>query len=123
MNWTEELIDKCPPDSAFDPDGMTFYRLAKTNPVTESDFHSQRKLNPNTNFPDVCECIARSLSIWDDIDKCLNILKLPRHKNKAPLVMKLNLVSGDGLVLQTFKENHYSWWRTTNYDVVSTPII
>jgi hypothetical protein len=123
MNWTEELIDKCSPDNAFDPDGMTFYRLAKTNPATESDFHSQRKLNPNTNFTNVSECIARSLSIWDDIDKCLNILKLPRHKNKAPLVMQLNLVSGDGLVLQTFKANHYSWWRTTNYNVASTPII
>jgi hypothetical protein len=122
-NWTEELIEKCPPENAFDPNGLTFYRLAKSNPVTENDFHSQRKLNPNTNFTNVSECIARSLSIWDDIEKCLNILKLPRHKNKAPLVMQLNLVTGDGLVLQTFKPNHYSWWRTNNYNVDSTPII
>lgn len=122
-NWTEELVEKCPPDNAFDPNGLTFYRLAKSNPPTEIDFHSQRKTNPNANYTNVSECISRSLSIWDDIDKCLNILKLPRHRNKAPLVMQLNLVTGDGLVLQTFQPNHYSWWRTNNYNVDSTPII
>jgi hypothetical protein len=122
-NWSEKLVEKCPPDNAFDPDGLTFYRLAKSSPATEIDFHSQRKLNPTVRYTNVSECISRSLSIWDDIDKCLNILKLPRHKNKTPFVMQLNLVTGDGLVLQTFKPNHYSWWRTNNYDLASSLII
>ena len=118
-NWIEELPDMCPPDNAFDPDGMTFYRCTKNNPVIESDFHSQRTIHPDTIYPNVSECITRSLSVWDDLEKCLNILKLPRHKNKQKLVMQLNLTTNDGLVLQTFKPNHYSWWRTNNYSLGS----
>lgn len=121
--WTEKLPDKCPPEEAFDPDGLTFYRFAITNPPTENDFQSQRQLNPFTNYPNISECTVRSLSIWDDLEKCLNLLKLPRHKNKPKIVMQLNLVTGDGLVLQTFKPNHFSWWRSINYDVNSTTII
>ncbi len=122
-NWIEELPDRCPPDNAFDPDGMTFYRLARTNPITENDFLSQRQLYPNTIFKEVSECIARSLSIWDNFDKCTNVMKLPRHKKNPKVVMQLYLRTGDGVVLQTFKENHYSWWRTTNFDLHSAQVI
>lgn len=122
-NWTEELPNKCPPDNAFDPNRMTFFRLAKTNPVTEDDFLSKRATSPTIVFPNVNECIARSLSVWNNFEKCINILKLPIHKNKRQIVMQLNLQTGDGLVLKTFKPNHYSWWRTTNYDITLTPII
>ena len=122
-NWTEELPKNCPPADAFDPNGMVFYRLAKTNPVTENDFLSQRAIKPKTVFENVNECISRSLSVWDDFEKCINIFKLPRHKNKPQIVMKLNLKSGDGLILHTFKPNHFSWWRTKNYDISSTLVI
>lgn len=120
-NWSEELVEKCPPDNAFAPNGLTFYRLAKSNPPTESDFVSYRKMRPNTKFH-VSECVSRSLSIWGNKDYCLNLLKLPSHKDKT--VMQLNLATGDGLVLQTGNDpSHYSWWRTKNYNVDSTPII
>jgi hypothetical protein len=112
--WSEPLPDRCPPDNAFDPDGLIFYRLCLTSPPTVNDFKSQRANCPTCNF-DINECIARSLSVWDDIDKCLNLLKLPRHKGKS--AMKLELKSNDGLVLQTFKSNHYSWWRTQTFDI------
>jgi hypothetical protein len=52
-NWSEELVEKCPPDSAFDPNGLTFYRLGKSSPATETDFHSQRKLNPTAKYTNV----------------------------------------------------------------------
>jgi hypothetical protein len=122
-NWVEELPEKCPPDNAFDPEGMTFYRLARTKPVSENDFLSHRKLHSNTVFKGVSECLAYSISIWDNLDKCVNILKLPRHKNKPKIVMQLDLQSRDGLVLQTFKVNHFSWWRTTSFDLNSVQVI
>lgn len=112
--WSEILPEQCPPDNAFDPDGLVFYRLCGSPPPTADDFKSQRANCPTCKF-NISECITRSLSVWDDIDKCLNLLKLPRHKGKA--AMKLELTSNDGLVLQTFKPNHYSWWRTQSFDI------
>jgi len=115
--WFEELPDKCPPDNAFNPEGYTFYRLTTGDTPTEQDFFSQRANCPDCNFRNVSECIARSLSVWDDVEKCLNLLKLPRHKNKK--LITLPLKSTDGLVLQTFKQNHHSWWRSSSFDVAS----
>lgn len=113
-NWFEKLLEKCPPGNAFSPKGFTFYRLAISEKPTENDFLSQRALSPTSNFNGVSDCVALSLSVWDDIDKCLNMTKLPRHKGKAVVLLKLK--SEDGLVLQTFKPNHFSWWRTKSFD-------
>ena len=115
-NWSETLPEQCPPEKAFNPAGLIFYRLCEFVPPTEHDFKSQRANCPSCDFK-LDECIVRSLSVWNDVDKCLNLLKLPRHKGK--MVVKVKLTSEDGLVLQTFKPNHYSWWRTKLFDVTS----
>jgi hypothetical protein len=119
--WSEKLPEFCPPDDAFDPDGLTFYRLCDTVPITEGAFKSQRALNPSGEFKGVSECVARSLSVWNNLEDCTNILKLPRHRGKV--TMKLELTTNDGLVLQTFKQNHFSWWRTQSFDITSVSII
>lgn len=116
--WIEELPDRCPPDEAFDPSGRVFYRLSKKNTPQESDFQSHRSRWPDKEF-EQGECIVRSLSIWDDRDRCLSALRLPRQK-KNSFVMTLNLKSSDGLVAKTGGKGHYSWWRTRSYDVGST---
>ncbi len=121
MNWSETLPEQCPPDNAFDPEGLVFYRLCDTSPPTIEDFKSQRAICPTCEYKNVSECIARSLSVWDNIDKCLNLLKLPRHKGKS--AMKLELTTNDGMVLQTFKPNHYSWWKTQSFDIASATIL
>jgi hypothetical protein len=114
IDWFEDLPDKCPPDDAINPDGRTFYRLTNSDIPSDKDFLSLRELCPSCKFRDVSECIARSLSIWEDVEKCLNLLKLPRHKDKKVLTLKLEAT--DGLILQTFKKSHYSWWRTKSFD-------
>lgn len=118
--WSEPLPDQCPPDTAFDTDGFIFYRLCETDTPTENDFKSQRHISPNkpfkySNGEDISECILRSLSVWDNIDSCLNLMKLPRNKGK--LTMKLELITSDGRALNTFKPKHYSWWRTKSFDI------
>lgn len=121
MQWSENLPDQCPPENAFDPNGLVFYRLCETAPPTDQDFKSQRAVCPTCVYKDVTECIAHSLSVWDNVEKCLNLLKLPRHKGKA--AMKLELTTNDGLVLRTFKPNHYSWWKTQSFDIASVTTI
>ena len=43
------------------------------------------------------------------------MLKFPRHKHKN--VYALTLVETDGVVKQTFKPSHHSWWRTTKFEL------
>lgn len=120
MNWIEQLPDKCPPNDAMNPNGLTFYRLTKTSPITEKDLHSQRRLQPNKSF-EIEECIVCSLSIWQNVDNCIELLKLPLHKKK--LIVKFVLHSNDGLVLKTFGPNHYSWWATDSFNISAVQLV
>ena len=124
MNWIEELPEKCPPEDAFEPNGMQVYRLATSENTEEIDFQSQRALNPNKTFIGIDECIARSLSVYNEIGKCWNMIKLPFYKNRWKAVLGIELNNSDGLVKKTFKDpNHYSWWRTTNFELTKVVLI
>ncbi|WP_075349185.1 hypothetical protein [Algoriphagus marinus] len=114
MNWYEELPDNCPPNDALVPDGKEFFRLCIGNPATSSDFYSQRKENTNRTFAGISECILRAVSLWDDENKCLQQKKYPIQKNKVLGKIELNIE--DGLIKNTFKANHYSWWRSDKFD-------
>lgn len=123
MNWNEKLPDKCPPEEAFKPDELTVYRLVTAEHICEEDFQSQRALKPMAKFNNVDECIARSLSVFNAKEKCLNLTKLPHFKGKGKTVARLDLQKDDGVILKTFKDpNHYSWWRTTNFDITNSII-
>jgi hypothetical protein len=114
MIWYEELPDNCPPIDSVEPDGREFFRLCKSNPAVDSDFHSQRKDNSDRKFAGVPECILCAVSIWDDENKCLDQRKYPAHKNKV--LGKIILRQNDGLIKNTFKPNHYSWWRSAGFN-------
>lgn len=43
------------------------------------------------------------------------MLKFPRHKHKN--VYALTLIETDGVVKQTFKPSHHSWWRTAKFEL------
>jgi hypothetical protein len=120
-NWSEQLPDRCPPEEAYNPNGQVFYRLCQSNPASSQDFLSNRFLCPTCNFPNVSECIALSLSVFIDMEKCLNIRRLPRHKNSK--VMYFQIKDGDGLVLKTSGPGHYSWWRTHNFDIALASVV
>lgn len=121
MSWYEKLPSHCPPTDAEQPHGKTFYRLCKEDPVSTSDFCSQRYLNPYKKFAGISECTLRSVSLWDTKEKCLEQRKFPTHKNKK--IGQLILNDEDGLVLNTFKPNHYSWWRAESFNPTQTLII
>jgi len=107
-------------DDIFDKSQLIQYINEKTRSANKGS-KSQRAICPTCVYKNVTECIAHSLSVWDNVEKCLNLLKLPRHKGKS--AMKLELTNNDGLVLQTFKQNHYSWWKTQSFDMASATTI
>jgi hypothetical protein len=118
MNWFEELPDQCPPSEAIEPDNEVFCRAIEGDSAESSDFLSQREICGNDKvFEGVSECIARSVSLSQNIQ---GILKLPRFKGKK--FVEIELKKEDGLILQTFKKSHYSWWRSQNFDFQNVKI-
>ena len=104
---------QCPPQEASLPNGMSIYRFSSSEEPSDDDFLSQRMLNPERVFSGISECVARSLSVYNDIDKCRNMIKLPRNRNRFKRILEIELSDSDGVILKTFKDpNHYSWWRS-----------
>lgn len=113
LSWFEDLPPDCPPTAARIPKDEIYYRLAKNYPPAIEDFYSHRNLYPNKKFGD--ECKARSLSIFNSIDGCRNLLKMPLHRDKV--IVKIRLDGLSGVILKTGKnKEHYSWWMSINFN-------
>jgi hypothetical protein len=97
MDFYEELPPNCPPDEA-QASNMTYFRLGSI-PPDDSDFWSHRRRFPHKKFH-VSECVARSLSVFDDLEAA-NHLKhlLPTMRTKP--IFQINLSEKDGLIQQT----------------------
>ena len=122
MDWYEQLPPLCPPSDAV-PCSGTYYRISKGNPATDKDFFSQRKLQPNRVFTGlgVDECIARSISLFSELNDATRRLKLPKFRSAN--IAEITLQPKDGVMKKTFSDSHYSWWRSVDYDVSQAIII
>ena len=123
MEWVETLPDMCPPEDAYLPSGEHYYRISQGNPVDDSDFFSQRKMSPGQVFTGngVDECVTRAVSVFRNIECAKKKLKLPKFKGGCIAEIVLN--SKDGVVKKTFKDSHYSWWRTKCFDITTSKIV
>ena len=121
MNWFEPLPSSCPPPEAEQPNGKTFYRLCANDKASSNVFCSQRSSSQNKSFAGVSECILRAVSIWESKEKCEALKKLPVHREKK--VGCITLVNSDGVVLQTFKPQHFSWWRSNSFNPETSLIL
>ena len=97
--------------------------MAIGNPATNNDFFSQRKLAPDKTFKGegIDECIVRALSVFSDLPDAERLLKLPKFR-KANIV-KIELSEKDGKIKKTFGNSHYSWWRSSLFDVSQSKIV
>lgn len=118
--WYEELPESCPPKDAFMPQHRKFYRVAKGDPCKDSDFFSQRKLQPQKQF-NVDECIARAVSVFEDYKDAERIVKLPKFK--GGVIAEITLTERDGMIMKTSSKSHYSWWRTKYFNYENSNII
>lgn len=109
----------CPHEDAFAPDGKkVFYRYIPKGEVN-SDCFLPTVPRDDRPLPDgFDDCIAKSVSIFDDLDGMLNAMfRLPHNKGKKKKVGVLQLAQHDGLIKQTFgNPNHHSWWRSQQFD-------
>lgn len=119
-DWYEELPDMCPPSDAMPPQNRTFYRVAKGNPAEDSDFYSHKMLYIEKHYTN--ECIARAVSIFEDIDDTIRLTKLPSFRG-GKCIAKIVLNESDGVIKKTSKGSHYSWWRTKTFNFAASSIV
>lgn len=67
------------------------------------------------------ECIIRSISVFSDLEDAIKRLKLPKFRYAN--VTKVNLTPQDGVIKKTFSSSHYSWWRSTAFNISQANII
>ena len=113
--WFEELPESCPPLEAKGPKNFVVFRMVRADCISCTDFWSQRKEQPTRKFRNIDECRVRSLSVFDEYERCDRITKLPLHRGKR--VAKITLDSSSGVVMQTGQDkHHYSWWRKNDFE-------
>ncbi|PHS18439.1 MAG: hypothetical protein COA78_02105 [Blastopirellula sp.] len=88
-------------------DFLCFRLVTEIQPIVE-DYYSLREIFPDKKF-NTCECRARSLSVFSEKSDCEIINKLPAHRNKHMVALRLS--PDCGLIKQTGnKKTHFSWW-------------
>ena len=56
-------------------------------------------------------------------DKVDALQKKPPFKNKHTVIARVTIYPKDGVVAQTGQKEHFSWWRTTAYDISEATIL
>jgi hypothetical protein len=114
MNWYEKLPPNCPPEEAHRAEA-TYFRLGSI-PPDDSDFWSHRQRFPHKRFH-VSECVARSLSVFDDQEAAEKLKRLLPTMRSKP-IFQIALREKDGMIQQTGNDiHHFSWWRSTEFDL------
>lgn len=114
MHYFENLPQSCPDHDAL-PCNCTAYRIVSADPL-ETDFLSHRALSPNKRFS-TTECIAHSLSVFDNKETARNLLALPRFAGKS--IAEVDLIPQAGVIKKTGNGmNHFSWWRASGFSVL-----
>lgn len=120
MNWYEKLPPNCPPEEAHTVKA-TYFRLGSI-PPDDSDFWSHRQRFPHKRFH-VSECVARSLSVFDDQESAEKLKRLLPTMRSKP-IFQIDLKENDGMIQQTGNDiHHFSWWRSTEFDLSMIKIL
>lgn len=114
-HWADELPKDCPPEDVCIANNDDFYRLIhQTDNIIPEDWLNTIKEQPKRKFSPEQIIYAAGMSVLDNLEVAKDKLKMPFMKNKGLTgVAKISLNPEDGVVKQTFRESHYTWWRTT----------
>lgn len=125
VQWTIIMPNNCPPENIEVPHTHSFYRITlDANLIQSDDLKSYADLDPQKNWGDQLP-LAVGLSVYNNEVKAQKNLKLPyMKKKKLKGVAKIDLNPTDGVVKKTCKDtSHYTWWRTTSFDVNTANMI
>ncbi|CAK1770519.1 conserved hypothetical protein [Vibrio crassostreae] len=128
--WTHPLPTQCPPQDAKPVNGtLKVYRLVETVPSTDKDWLPYSELEkieppkvPHEDFDDFVNCVKHGISVFTKL-RCVKG-KRKMKKFKGFKIIEGNITSNDGVVLQTYKPSHHTWWlKTDNPSVTFSEVI
>lgn len=120
VTFREGLPPNCPPSAAQEiRERQDVYRLVRTDPPTDDDFRSQRAEKPSHRFRD--ECRVGGLSVHTDRRDSERARRLPTLQGR--LICRLRLDAGAGMLLQTGRPSHHTWWPLAGYDVLTVAAV
>lgn len=109
--WPDYFPDQCPPaESRLDT--LVVYRLVEATPPTALDFQPTVLESPHRQFPPDKLCMACGVSVFKDAEDA----RRSRDKYKPLRNKKIargTITPEDGLVLETGKPTHVTWWLQT----------
>ena len=114
--WFEEQPSSCPPFDSVECNGP-YFRVSYGNPAEAEDFFSQKRGAPNKvcKGEGIDDCIVRAVSVFSLLVDAKRLLKLPKYKHAN--IAEVSLRTMDGKIKKTFKNSHYSWWRSKAFDI------
>ncbi|WP_036546736.1 hypothetical protein [Nitrincola lacisaponensis] len=114
MDWKYTLPTQCPPKEARN-DEIELYRLVENSPPTSSDFVplAVELKTPHQKFDEFMNCCSHGLSAFKTIEGAIKWRKKYKKKFKNHKISKGVIKKKDGMVLETFKRPHITWWVST----------
>lgn len=111
LKYGTNYPEACPPTFA-KPISGEYYRLCKTDPPTPNDFithfESNRPLKPH----DLCD--GRALSFFTNLDKVIELKKMPFFRNHVPVNITIKPEYGIG----EEKDGHLNLWEFSRVNFI-----
>ena len=123
VDWVGNLPENCPPEDILVPNNEVFYRLLlNKDHFVDNDWKTYIELYPNKKYIGENFILAHGLSILHD-GNFNKLKKLPQLK-KFNGIAKIRLNPIEGVIKKSCSStSHYTWWRTTAFNINSAEII
>lgn len=110
----------CPPPTAITMEAVG-YRLVKSTPMLDIDFHSHAALGKRKP-PDLDECRWSSCSLFCKLESLVGINGLPKLKGVWAGVAEIPLNISSGPYL-TQTSGHIDWWPLASFNILGNASI
>ena len=117
IEWANELPSSIPPEDVLVPQQHVLYRMSKDEIIQEADltpFYFKDKEKYGKMLP-----CSSGLSVFDNEESAKRKMKLPMLR----CLSQITLSATDGVVVNSFSEHHYTWWRTKSFDKSTAVLI
>jgi hypothetical protein len=121
--WLYQLPEQCPPSNAR-KESLDVYRMVKTFPTTTEDWLPITELNkinppdklntPHREFDSFDDCCTHGLSVFTCLKAIRTKRKRLKKKFKDHKIVKGCINKNDGVILETYSDNHITWWLQTS---------
>ena len=110
--WPEYFPEQCPPPNAR-RENVQVYRLVGNSPTTAEDFQPTIVEFPHREFTSHQICMACGVSVFRELSDALKIRASYKGLRQKKIAFG-SISESDGLVLQTGKPTHITWWLQTS---------